>query len=173
MDLNKFQSLSINKNSPLRRLRNRNIYFNVTVTTIASSTNKDSQSLSETSSTISSASSFNVSAQCSGECKSNSSVSVHNEVFESSDENDDNEGSLVQYSSDGRDSNQSDDGSDDEKQSERRELTLVETQRRCRKLYYEGYFYTIDGSSRKAVGPNDRVNWKCERTGSNHESNPE
>ena len=180
MDLNKFKSLSISNNSPIRRLRNRNIYCNINVTTFSSSCNKDTQSLSKTTSTITidNASSCNVSAQCSSfsnssECRSNSSISVNNNDDQNewcnADEEDvankEEEDILIQYSSEDSD-DEKEDGNQEQNATERTELTLIETQRRCRKLYHEGYFYTIDGASKKAVGPKERLYWKCERTGS-------
>ena len=181
--------VSINENnSPLRRLRNRNIYSNITLKENGLSSSKENEAICELNS-INNSANNNVSIE--------NSLLLSNESKERSSEDNDfldnaNENVLINYSSD------SDVSQDVEAETTNKKLILTKTQRGCPKLYHNGYFYTIDGCSKRQVGPYEKVYWKCERTGSksvpkcfgrafsiyyyepvvvsvlhNHESNPE
>ena len=71
---------------------------------------------------------------------------------------------YVQYDDDNN--SESDDSADNNFEVEdtvAKALVIVKTQRDKHKLYYGGYFYTIENDV--GVPPNNKITWKCERTG--------
>ena len=95
MDLNKFKALSINNEnnfkSPIRKLRSRTVYPNITLTTVAGSSSDSGKSSSKTSCQIdnSTPSSLVASSDCSldiNSCASNSRIHISYDCNENNED---------------------------------------------------------------------------------------
>ena len=176
MDFNRVNE-ALQKNSPVRRLRNRHIYSNITVTSTSSasitSSEKTIKTSSKTSSSLSSINSGKITAESSSgididsltNATSNISIHVNNC---NDDESDDNVfgDELIEYESDTDEIEDDDEVGNDQITHEtlKNKLTLVKTQRGRDKLCHSGFYYTVDKISADPP-PFNKIFWKCERTG--------
>ena len=107
MDLNRFKNLNIANNSP-RRLRNRNIYSNITVTTLSSSSTDNKKSSSKSTVNIEESNGINIEATSSShvgayECTSNSNISIRSSECSKNEEEADEKECSIEENDDGRD----------------------------------------------------------------------